>query len=194
MADSSTEQAQQSIKAAAEDAGKEVSHAAHDVVNLGESSLQPTMSPAHNHTQSSVSTACTIPKSAAMAYLQRTLGEVLRFKRELAFQEEFQAANAYPPTAVLYGKSVPTVFGARVASREAIKCRDAFDDLAFAAGDGVCLARAAMVPEGYRLVKGGLVKTDRGHVGLLGDLEAVGECLIAVVEGRRKGIGLGRPE
>ncbi|KAL1981837.1 hypothetical protein VTN96DRAFT_2082 [Rasamsonia emersonii] len=136
----------------------------------------------------------TIPRADAIAYLERTLAEVLRFKRELAFNESHQAENRYPPFAVLYSKCLPTVYGARVQSREHIKCRDAYDDLAFAAGDGVCLASAAMLPPGYRVIKDGLVKTDRGHVGLLGDLEAVGKCLLAIVKGRKAGVGLGRPE
>ncbi|GKZ20185.1 hypothetical protein AbraIFM66951_008447 [Aspergillus brasiliensis] len=136
-------------------------------------------------------TTTTIPRAAAVTYLERTLAEVLRFKQELAFDASHQSQNKYPPFAVLYGKSVPTVYGARVESRERIPYQDAYDDLAFAAGDGVCLASAAMLPPGYRIIKGGLVKSDRGHVGLLGDLEGVGQCLLALVRGRQEGVGLG---
>lgn len=134
----------------------------------------------------------TIPREDAIAYLDRTLKEVLQFKRELAFNRTHQDENRYPPFAVLYSKSLPTVYGARVLSREYIKCRDAYDDLVFAAGDGVCLASACMLPPGYRIIKDGLVKTDRGHAGLLGDLEAVGRCLLALVRGRATGVGLGK--
>ena len=95
------------------------------------------------------------------------------------------------PLAILYATNTPTVAAARVASRDGIRCTDAYDDLQFASGDGVCLARAAMLPPGYICAKGGKVKTERGHVGLLGDLEAVGKLLVAVMEGRRKGTGLG---
>ncbi|GAQ46849.1 hypothetical protein AtubIFM55763_005855 [Aspergillus tubingensis] len=136
-------------------------------------------------------TTTTIPRATAVTYLERTLAEVLRFKQELAFNSSHQSQNKYPPFAVLYGKSVPTVYGARVESRERIPYQDAYDDLAFAAGDGVCLASAAMLPPGYRIIKGGLVKSDRGHVGLLGDLEGVGQCLLALVRGRQEGVGLG---
>ena len=76
-------------------------------------------------------------------------------------------------------------------SREDIKYDDAFDELAFAAGDGVVLASAAQLPAGYRCVKGGRVESERGHVGLLGDLEGVGRCLIAVFDARKRGVGLG---
>ena len=128
------------------------------------------------------STAVTIPKEVAMDYLTRTLAEVKRFKEELAFKPEVE----YPPTAVIYGKSIPTVYGACVRDRDAIKRADAYDDLAFASGDGVVLARAAQLPEGYRACKGGVVSSDRGHISLLGDLEAVGRCLNALRAERKR--------
>lgn len=139
-----------------------------------------------------LATTSTIPRATALAYLERTLAEVKRFKAELAFNPTHQDENRYPPAAVLYGKSVPTVYGARVWSPDQIRRLDAYDDLAFAAGDGVCLASAAMLPPGYRIIKGGLVRSERGHVGLLGDLEGVGQCLRALVRGRREGVGLGK--
>jgi hypothetical protein len=82
----------------------------------------------------------------------------------------------------------------RVANKEAIKYTDAFDDLAFAAGDGVVLASAAQLPSGYRCVKGGRVESDRGHVGLMGDLEGMGRCIAAEIDARAKGVGLGRQQ
>ncbi|KAJ5658267.1 uncharacterized protein N7484_001916 [Penicillium longicatenatum] len=151
----------------------------------------PVSHPRGSAGSSKASTTSTIPRAVAYKYLQRTLAEVKQFKSELEFQPTHQAGNKYPPAAVLYGKSVPTVYGARVTSREAIKHQDCYDDLAFAAGDGVCLASAAMLPPGYRIIKGGLVKSERGHVGLLGDLEGVGQCLRAIIRGRREGVGMG---
>ncbi|KAH7109854.1 hypothetical protein B0J11DRAFT_544775 [Dendryphion nanum] len=141
--------------------------------------------------QSNPATAVTIPKDAAIAYLTRTLAETKAFKLALAHRPEHTSANVYPPIALIYGKSVPTVYGAKVESREAIKRADVYDELAFASGDGVVLARAAMVPQGYSVVRGGIVSSDRGHVTLLGDLEAVGRCLSAVVGARRSGVGVG---
>jgi pimeloyl-ACP methyl ester carboxylesterase len=140
----------------------------------------------------SVSTTVTIPREKALAYLTRTLASVKAFKEALAHDPSHQAAKVYPPTAVVYGRNIPTVYGARVAGREGIRHADAYDALAFASGDGVVLAKAAMLPENYRVVRGGVVSSERGHVTLLGDLEAVGRCLNAVVEGRRRGVGLGR--
>jgi hypothetical protein len=139
-------------------------------------------------------TAVTIPRDEAIKYLTRVLAETKRFKEELAHEPKHTAANAYPPIALMYGKSTPTVFGAKVESREAIARADVYDELAFASGDGVVLAKAAMVPEGYSVARGGVVSSDRGHVTLLGDLEGVGRCLNSIHRARRAGIGLGGRE
>jgi hypothetical protein len=137
-------------------------------------------------------TAVTISRDDAIKYLTRVLAETKRFKEELAHEPKHTAANTYPPIALMYGKTTPTVYGAKVESREAIARADVYDELAFASGDGVVLAKAAMVPEGYSVARGGAVSSDRGHVTLLGDLEGVGRCLHAVMRARRGGIGLGR--
>ncbi|KAF2433645.1 hypothetical protein EJ08DRAFT_647319 [Tothia fuscella] len=142
-------------------------------------------------TNTNVATAVTIPRAKAVEYLKRTLAEVKDFKENLAFIPSHAENNLYPPAAVIYGKSEPTVYGARVSGRVGIKRADAYDDLAFASGDGVVLARAAMLPEGYKAVRGGVVASDRGHITLLGDLEAVGRCLSAVISARKLGLGMG---
>lgn len=139
----------------------------------------------------SFATTVTIPREKAVEYLTRTLASVKKFKQDLAFNPTHAAANIYPPISVIYGKSTPTVYGAKVDGREGIKYSDAYDQLAFASGDGVVLARAAMVPEGYKTARGGVVSSERGHVTLLSDLEAVGRCLNAVIAARRKNVGLG---
>lgn len=164
----------------------EGTHAALDAAN-------PTLPALDSHLSSSasISTLCTIPLQAALSYLERTLAATVAFKHELTFNPLHQSRNQYPPLSILYSTSVPTVLAARVASRDAIRRADAYDDLAFGSGDGVCLAKAAMLPPGYECTRGGRVRTERGHVGLLGDLEAMGRCLTAVHEARRKGLGLG---
>lgn len=169
-------------------------YAAEKAHNPADGIVGPVAYPRGSAGTSKAATTSTIPRAAAMEYLQRTLSDTKRFKQNLAFRPAHHAENKYPPAAVLYGKTVPTVYGARVVSAECMKQVDAYDDLAFAAGDGVCLASAAMLPPGYRIIKGGLVKSDRGHVGLLGDLEGVGECLRAVHRGRKEGVGLGEKE
>lgn len=131
-------------------------------------------------------------RSKNIAYLERTLAETKRFRAELQHNQAHKAANAYPPIAVIYGKEIPTVYAARVACREAIPCQDAYDNLAFGSGDGVVLAKQAMPPPGYEIVKGGRISTDKGHISILGDLSAVGHALQAVTRGRERGIGLGK--
>ncbi|KAL0931668.1 uncharacterized protein CTRU02_212621 [Colletotrichum truncatum] len=126
-----------------------------------------------------------------LAYLKRTLAEVKRFRAETQYNPAHTKANVYPPLGVIYGKEIPTVYAVKVSSRDAIAHADAYDDLIFRAGDGVVLAREAQLPEGYELVRGGRVSTERGHLTMLGDMPAVGKALEAVVRGRRKGIGLG---
>ena len=135
---------------------------------------------------------CTIPRPLALAYLTRTLADVRAFKSELAYDANHGARNVYPPISVLYSTSVPTVYRAKVACKEAIRHADAYDDLSFASGDGVCLARAAMAPEGYTVCENGKIRVDRGHLGLLGDGEGVGRCLVAILKARRRGVGLGK--
>ncbi|EPE09956.1 hypothetical protein F503_05051 [Ophiostoma piceae UAMH 11346] len=130
-------------------------------------------------------------KARYLEYLERTLANTRIFRAELAHRPEHSAANVYPPLAVIYGKGIPTVYAARVSSREAIATTAAYDDLVFRTGDGVVLSREALLPPGYHYVRDGYVCTDRGHVGMLGDLNAVGHALGALIRGRQKGIGLG---
>ncbi len=151
----------------------------------------PTSDPIETSKEPNPATDVTIPYDKAVDYLTRVLAETKAFKQELAHNAIHTESNSYPPIALIYGKSTPTVYGAKVESREAIKRADVYDELAFASGDGVVLARAAMVPKGYSVVRGGVVSSDRGHVTLLGDLEAVGRCLQAVMLGRRNGVGMG---
>ncbi|RAR08932.1 phosphatidylcholine-sterol O-acyltransferase-like protein [Stemphylium lycopersici] len=162
--------------------------------SAGQAGMGPQMGHEHGAETSkepNPATDVTIPYDKAIEYLTRTLAEVKAFKQELDHRPEHSTSNSYPPIAVIYGKSTPTVFGAKVESKEAIKRADVYDELAFASGDGVVLARAAMVPTGYSVVKGGVVSSDRGHVTLLGDLEAVGRCLHAIGLARKRGVGQG---
>ncbi|KAG7290615.1 hypothetical protein NEMBOFW57_000618 [Staphylotrichum longicolle] len=162
------------------------------------SSSQPTSASSENNNNnnfpstSRTRAAASATRARNIAYLTRTLAETKRFRSELAHDPAHQEANAYPPLALIYAKDIPTTCGAGVAGREGIACADAYDDLMFASGDGVVLAREAMLPAGYEVVRGGRLCTDRGHITMLGDLAAVGRGLGALVRGRGKGIGLGR--
>lgn len=130
-------------------------------------------------------------KDRYMKYLERTLADTKRFRSELHHQPQLTQSNLYPPMAVIYGKEIPTVYGAHVTCRDQIPCANAYDDLLFRSGDGVVLAKEAMLPPGYDVVNGGRISTDRGHITMLGDMSAVGRALQAIQKGRRKGIGMG---
>ena len=174
------------------DSANTASTKANDVANASfVRSLDPQMGPSSSSPNNGNATQSTIPLPDALAYLKRTLDQTIAFKSEMAHNAKHASENRYPPLAILYANNSPTVVAARVASRDGIRRTDAYDDLQFASGDGVCLARAAMLPPGYVCAKGGRVRTERGHVGLMGDLEAVGKLLAAVIEGRREGTGLG---
>ena len=66
------------------------------------------------------------------------------------------ARDGTRPFAVFYGKTsheqTTIVLAAKVDSCEAIRRADAYNDLKFGSGDGVVLAKAAMLPEGYKAV------------------------------------------
>ena len=176
------------VKEKARDVADTAKHSGRIVSSpLAGQSLEPTIESSHDP----IATRCTLDRDECMDYLARTLANIRTFKRELAFNPNHQASNNYPPVAFIYGKTVPTVVGAYVTSREAIKHSDAYDDLAFAAGDGVVLASAAQLPIGYKCVRGGKIESARGHVGLLGDIEGVGHALLAIIAARKKGCGLG---
>ncbi|KAK6505937.1 hypothetical protein TWF506_010867 [Arthrobotrys conoides] len=148
------------------------------VASTGAGAAAPNMiTPAASNPQNS----CTLPLSVTMPYLKRTLGETKKFRSELAFQPAL--AEQYPPCAVLYSKTTPTVKAARVNGLEGIKNSN-YSDLIFGAGDGVVLSREAMLPDGYTCEK--RVHCDRGHISLLGDLDAVGQCIEALLEARER--------
>lgn len=141
-----------------------------------------------------------ITRQDAINYLARILPQIKQFKLDLEHREDHEAANRYPPFGVLYGHSCATVASVRVygskedAYESSIAAMDVYDDLGFGDGDGVVLVREAMIPNGYRIVQGGIVGSERGHLGLCGDLVAMGGLLSAIHRGRERGIGLGKRE
>ncbi|KAI5816467.1 hypothetical protein BZA77DRAFT_354040 [Pyronema omphalodes] len=144
---------------------------------LNPSSLTPQL---NSSSTSSDTPTPSIPTSRALPYLSRTLSSTRSFRQQLQYKSHLEPH--YPVMTVLYSKTTPTVKGARVDGYEGIKRNDVYEELVFGAGDGVCLAKAAMLPVGYRCVK--KVAVDRGHVALLGELEGVGVCVRAMVEER----------
>lgn len=113
----------------------------------------------------------------AVEYLDRTLKRTKKFLLELDYDES--KADLYPPLASIYSYSVPTLRGSKVGSREEIRT-DIYDDLLFGAGDGVIYHKWLMPePKGFKVVA--KISTDRGHVGLLNDIDAVGRALWAIL-------------
>ncbi len=125
------------------------------------------LDPHFSQSNGNLSNTTNIPFADAHKYLSRTLNQTVAFRSELHHLPTLQKANRYPPFACLYATNTPTVSRARVSSREAIRCADAYDDLQFGSGDGVCLAKAAQLPEGYVVAKGGRVRMRGGMSGYL---------------------------
>ncbi|KAK9469705.1 hypothetical protein V1512DRAFT_200525 [Lipomyces arxii] len=123
----------------------------------------------------------TLPRAEAVEYLQRTLTRTKEFKHSLMYD----LSKNYPPLAIVYGRTVPTVAGARVFGEKDIYDGD-YSDMIFVPGDGVVAARNIMPPEGFPICA--KIRSTRGHVGLLGDIVGIGEALDAILqeENRRK--------
>lgn len=119
----------------------------------------------------------------AVSYLDRTLKRTKKFLLELEYDPD--KANRYPQLACLYSHSIPTLKGAEVPSREAIKT-DTYEHFVFGPGDGVVYYNSLM-PEGkpgFEVVA--KVAADRGHVSLLNDLDAVFKTITAILTNEKK--------
>ncbi|KAH9844536.1 hypothetical protein Tdes44962_MAKER07294, partial [Teratosphaeria destructans] len=77
--------------------------------------LNDTSDPPTDHPDPTPRTAVSLPPDQALDYLTRTLARVKTFKQSLAPIPSHHTHNLYPPLAVIYGKSTPTVYGAKVA-------------------------------------------------------------------------------
>ena len=112
----------------------------------------------------------------AIEYLGRNL------KRTKAFLErqDFDPSKRYPPLAVVYGNSLPTVRGARVKGVQGIKDVDS-RGLIYGPGDGAVYHKSLMpVHRGFKVVA--KIATDRPHVSLMSDMDAVGKALRAILD------------
>ncbi|KAK9473237.1 uncharacterized protein V1510DRAFT_415480 [Dipodascopsis tothii] len=111
----------------------------------------------------------------AVEYLTRVLPRVRAFKESL----KFDPTKTYPPLAVVYGRTVPTVRGARVRSREAI-ADTMYEDMIFGAGDGVVHVKHLMPPQGFSVCA--RIASDVGHVSLFSDLDSVCQALQGILD------------
>ncbi|BFZ57780.1 hypothetical protein PYCC9005_004834 [Savitreella phatthalungensis] len=120
-----------------------------------------------------------------LAYLARILRATKRYKRECDFRDDVK----YPPIAILRSASTPTVRGCRVGGRDGIRNGD-YHHFITTPGDGVVAYKSAdlrnmtpltagMCNERFPILHDQI--TERGHIGLLGDLSAVEECLRVLI-------------
>ncbi|ODV88401.1 hypothetical protein CANCADRAFT_16553, partial [Tortispora caseinolytica NRRL Y-17796] len=116
----------------------------------------------------------------AYEYLERTLKRTKKFKESWAFKPEF--ADKYPPLAVVYSETTPTVRGCLVNGYEGIKT-DSYSHLLYGPGDGVVHARKLLPPPGFNVVE--TVHTEHGHVQLMTDLPAIGKALKAILNNEK---------
>lgn len=124
----------------------------------------------------------------AYNYLCETLKRTKEFILGLDYDEKLK--DKYPPLAVVYGNSVPSVRGSYVEDRQDIKDGNYYEFF-YGAGDGVVNLRWLM-PErkGFSMHDAasgeghivGKFPTDAGHVNLMSDLEVMARALNAIVE------------
>ncbi|KAK9321647.1 hypothetical protein V1517DRAFT_261977 [Lipomyces orientalis] len=120
-----------------------------------------------------------LPFTDAVDYLRRTLERTRKFKESLAFEP----SKEYPPLAVVCGRSVPTVRGARVSGERDIMVGD-YSDMIFGPGDGVVYSGNLMPPKGFQICA--RVQSERGHVGLLSDVPSIGRALKAILDEEKR--------
>ncbi|GAA5862117.1 hypothetical protein JCM3774_006180 [Rhodotorula dairenensis] len=125
-------------------------------------------------------------------YLADTLSRARKFQRDLIDLYDPAKADRYPPMTIITSRKTPTVRGILVTSRERIAC-EGYDRLLWAEGDGIVLYESATRLPGDPELDGrqrtgdpandrwhahlrGIVETNHGHVGMLGDLDAVRKC------------------
>lgn len=114
----------------------------------------------------------------AVKYLDHTLKRTKQFLLDLEYDEK--KADNYPPLACLYSYSIPTLKGAKVLSKEAIRS-DSYENFIFGPGDGVVYYKWLMPQSrGFDVVA--KVSTDRGHVSLLNDVDGVLKALSALLK------------
>lgn len=111
----------------------------------------------------------------AKDYLERTLKRNKKFLLEL----EYDPTKEYPPLAMVYGNQVPTVRGVRVDSPDGIR-RGEYDDFFYGPGDGV-VNHKWLMPEKRGFPVNAKISSDKGHISLMCDFEAMEKALEALV-------------
>ncbi|KAH3663354.1 hypothetical protein OGAPHI_005344 [Ogataea philodendri] len=116
----------------------------------------------------------------AYKYLCRTLKRTTEFLDSLEYDESLE----YPPMAVVYGNTVPSVRYSLVDGIDEVK-QGKYYHFFYGPGDGVTNQKWVF-PEnrGFPLV--GKFNSHKGHVALLTDLESVGKAMLAIVRAEQQ--------
>ncbi|GAA5901425.1 hypothetical protein JCM5296_003006 [Sporobolomyces johnsonii] len=130
-------------------------------------------------------------------YLERTLSRAKEFHAELLERYTPSLAPSYPPIALISSRRTPTVRGVLATSHAAIP-QEGYEKLLWDEGDGIVLWESATrLPgakagrkgddasggggggeaDGWTRHVRGVVESSNGHLGLLGDLDAVRRAL-----------------
>lgn len=122
----------------------------------------------------------------AYTYLSETLTNTKKFLLDLDYRPDLE--SQYPPMAIVYGNTVPSVRGVNVATIQDIK-EGIYDNFFYGHGDGV-VHQKWLMPErkGFSTFNEetqtgqivGKFATSMGHVNLMTDLKVMGEALNAV--------------
>lgn len=115
-------------------------------------------------------------------YLCRTLKRTENFINGLEFDEK----KDYPPLALIYGATTPSVRFSMVKDKESIK-KGEYWDFAYGIGDDV-VHRSWLLPEVMGFPLTAKIPSNHGHVSLMTDFESIAEALRAILqeEKRRK--------
>ncbi|KAK6453730.1 uncharacterized protein RJT20DRAFT_131151 [Scheffersomyces xylosifermentans] len=126
--------------------------------------------------------------SEAYKYLCETLKSTKEYLLTLDFREDLEPE--YPPMAMVYGNTVPSVRGSNVRGLQDIKDGNYYEFF-YGHGDGVVHQKWLMPQrKGFRFYDNttgegeivGKFASDCGHVSLMTDFKAMGQALCAVVE------------
>ncbi|CDK28091.1 unnamed protein product [Kuraishia capsulata CBS 1993] len=112
-------------------------------------------------------------------YLSRTLERTRKFHQFL----KHDSSKKYPPLALVYSYSVPSVRESLVDGVKRLKEGDFFH-FAYGPGDGV-IHQKWLMPEPYGFSLVGKHSSTYGHVSLMSDLKAMGQALISIVDAEK---------
>lgn len=109
-------------------------------------------------------------------YLRKTLKRAKEYQTSL----DRIAHKEYPPLAIVFGNTVPTVRGVKISSWKDIK-EGHYDDFYYGPGDGV-VHHKWLLPEQRGFQVDAKIASSCGHVSLLSDLESMAKAFISVVD------------